>query len=592
MLRAVSSNVRLDNDISTGCREYRAGLRGISEEMSILGKMGRRAVLRTIRQTASCLAIGMALVTGGRAWGAEHEPRTQQFDVVVYGATAGGVMAATAAGQMGMKVALVEPGRHVGGMVSGGLSHSDVDRQEELIGGLAMKFFDRVAKYYGTPKGWSFEPHVAEDILRQFLSDAHVQLFQGERVSEVRHHGAEIRVMETADGHQFAGKIFIDSSYEGDLMKAAGVSYVIGREGRSKYDESLAGRMELLPAVHQFATSVSSDGLIEDNLPPASAHPRITKANDVVPTGEGDGRFQSYCYRLILTDNPSNRLPIEKPVAYDPANYELLKRYIQSNPGLKLKGILGLNRIPNGKADANSNGPVSLDFLGANLGYPDGTPEVRKQIAEAHLRWAQGLVYFLQNDPSVPQPLQEQARQWGLPKDEFGDTGHWPNQLYVREGRRMLGEYVLTQSDLQQHRTKPDAIGISGYNIDIREVQWISHPVYWFPSVRNQVFTEGYMSQPVDPWQIPLRALLPKEREASNLLVTSCISASTVAYASYRVEPTYMVAGESSGVAAALAIQSKTNLHHLEISRLQALLRERGQILSAGTKRLSGGSTQ
>jgi hypothetical protein len=505
----------------------------------------------------------------------------QNFDVVVYGATAGGVMAATAAGQMGMRVALIDPGTHVGGMVSGGLSHTDVDRQESLIGGLALKFFKQLAAHYGQASGWSFEPHVAEETFRAMLQEGHVQLFAGEPIEETEKSGEVIRALRTASHHTFTGTVFIDSSYEGDLMKAAGVSYTVGREGRSKYSESLAGRMDLLPSVHQFATVVLSDGLVARELAPDSAKPRITRESELAMTGEGDGRFQSYCYRLILTDNPANRIEITTPSGYDPANYELLKRYIESNPALTLKGVLGINRIPNGKGDANSNGPVSLDFLGANRLYPDGTPELRKEIAQAHLRWAQGLIFFLQNDASVPKALQQAARAWGLPKDEFQDTDHWPNQLYVREGRRMLGEYVLTQADLQQTRMKPDAIGLAGYNIDIREVQWLSHAVYRFPAVQNQVFTEGYLSQPVDPWQIPYRALLPKANQASNLLVTSCISASTIAYASFRVEPTYMVAGESAGIAAALSIQSKTDLHHIDMTRLQEILRSRGQILSA-----------
>ena len=211
-------------------------------------------------------------------------------------------------------------------------------------------------------------------------------------------------------------------------------------------------------------------------------------------------------------------------------------------------------------------------------GRPRHEPE---KISAAHLSWAKGLVYFLQNDPSVPAALQSEARQWGLPKDEFIDTGHWPNQLYVREGRRMLGEYVLTQADLQTDRLKPDVVGMAGYNIDIREVQWLSHAVYRFPTVDNEMFTEGYMSQPVEPWEIPYRALLPKKSQASNLIVTVCISASTIAYASFRVEPTYMIAGESAGVAAALAAESHMDVQSVDIVQLQAQLRRRGQILSA-----------
>lgn len=504
----------------------------------------------------------------------------KHFDIVVYGGTAGGVMAATSAAQQGLSVALVEPGQHVGGMVSGGLSYTDVDRQEHLIGGLALAFFKTLGAYYGEPIGWKFEPHVAEQTFNDLLREAHVAVFRGEQLQSVRKQGSVVQQIECQSHHVYAAHVFIDSSYEGDLMKGAGVSYTVGREGQAKYGESLAGRQDLLPGAHQFRTDVYDEGLIS-NLSDDQVAPHITPQSKVVATGEGDGRFQSYCYRITVTDNPSNRLPFRAPPGYDPAQYELLKRYIQSNPGMTLKGVLGINRIPNGKGDTNSNGPVSLDYLGGNLEYPDATAEHRAMIAQAHLRWAQGLFFFLQNDPSVPKPLQEDARTWGVPKDEFPDTEHLPFQLYVREGRRMLGDYVLTQADLQSKRHKPDSIGVAGYNIDIREVQWITHQVYRFPQVRDQVFTEGYLSQPVDPWEIPLRALLPRREQASNLLVTSCISASTIAYASYRLEPTYMVAGESAGIAAAMSVQTKQTLHSLDVAELQQQLSRRGQILSA-----------
>lgn len=521
--------------------------------------------------------IGPAVIATGAA---SPGPHHQRFDVVVYGATASGVMAASAAGQMGMRVALVDPGMHVGGMISGGLSYSDVTRQEGLIGGLTLEFFKNVRAHYGQTSGWSFEPHIAEMILRNMLARAHVEFFPGEPIQSLMRNGARIDTLQTTD-ESFTATVFIDSSYEGDLMKMAGVDYTVGREGRDRYHESLAGRMDLLPAVHQFATRVSAEGLPLASEDPASPIPHITPQSQLARTGDSDGRFQSYCYRLILTDKPDNRIEITKPEQYNPRNYELLKRYIQSNPSLTLKGVLGINRIPNGKADANSNGPVSLDFPGGNSQYPDGSPQLRRKISAAHLSWAKGLVYFLQNDPSVPAALQSEARQWGLPKDEFIDTGHWPNQLYVREGRRMLGEYVLTQADLQTDRLKPDVVGMAGYNIDIREVQWLSHAVYRFPTVDNEMFTEGYMSQPVEPWEIPYRALLPKKSQASNLIVTVCISASTIAYASFRVEPTYMIAGESAGVAAALAAESHMDVQSVDIVQLQAQLRRRGQILSA-----------
>jgi hypothetical protein len=492
------------------------------------------------------------------------------FDVVVYGATAGGTMAAVAAAQEGMRVALVEPGRHVGGMVSGGLSNSDVENQQQLIGGLARAFFQTAGEHYHQPIAWAFEPHVAESILRDMLSAAHVNLFFNCRLAGLVKDGSQIQTIRMENGQTFRGRVFIDSSYEGDLMKAAGVSYVVGREGRAKYGESLAGREDLLPGVHQFRYPVS-----------AEAVPLVVPENQVADTGQPDGRFQSYCFRLCLTEDPADRLPIEKPAAYDSNRYLLARRYLESAKGaLKLGDFLGIVRIPNSKSDVNSTGPVSTDLLGASWEYPEASYARRQQIWREHLTWAQGLIYFLQNDPSVPDSIRSEIRKWGLPKDEFTDTGHWPNQLYVREGRRMLGEYVLNQHDLQEYREKYDSIGMAGYNIDIREVEWVAHRVFRFPNVVNQVFTEGYLSMPVQPWEIPYRALLPREHECSNLLVIVCISASTIAYGSFRMEPNYMIAGESAGAAAALAIKTNRSVHQVDLVALQQLLRSRKQILS------------
>jgi hypothetical protein len=258
----------------------------------------------------------------------------------------------------------------------------------------------------------------------------------------------------------------------------------------------------------------------------------------------------------------------------------MASRYIESANGqLTLQDFLGVGRLPNGKADINSNGPVSTDLLGASWEYPEANAERRRQIWDEHLRWAQGLIYFLQHDPAVPEKIRGEALRWGLPKDEFADTGHWPHQLYVREGRRMLGEYVLTQHDLQENRRKEDSIGMAGYNIDIREVQWLAHKVYRFPNVFDEVFTEGYISYPIEPWEIPYRALLPRAEQADNLLVTSCISASTIAYASFRMEPQYMIAGHSAGVAAAIAVRRGTPVGRIDMGDLQRELLRQHQIL-------------
>ena len=500
----------------------------------------------------------------------------QRFDLVIYGATAGGSMAAVAAAQAGLHVALLEPGAHVGGMVSGGLSHSDVESQERLVGSLTRQFFSRVGHHYGKPVAWSFEPHIAEATFREMLDEAHVRVFFHARLGEVLEDGSHIQVLRTEESGDFTAPFFLDSGYEGDLMKAAGVSYVVGREGASRYGESLAGRQDLLPGRHQFSFAVSAAAPGGKGLLPG-----LVPQEQVASTGQGDGHFQSYCFRLCLTNQEANRLPITRPVDYRPERYELARRYLQSaNGALGLRDFLGISPIPNGKADINSTGPVSTDLPGASWEYPEASYGRRKQIWDEHLSWAHGLLYFLGNDPSVPEVIRQAALAWGLPKDEFADTGHWPHQLYIREGRRMLGEYVLTQHDLQESREKYDSIGMAGYNIDIREVQWLAHRVYYFPQVVDQVFTEGYLSMPVEPWQIPYRALLPRQSQCSNLLVTATISASTIAYASFRMEANYMIAGESAGVAAALAFWSGRSLHQVDLQELQKELLHRGQILS------------
>jgi len=515
-----------------------------------------------------CRTIVLYLLS---AFASLHAGEAIPVEVVVYGGTAGGVMASIGAAKHGAKVVLLEPGRHVGGMVSGGLGHTDMDRQERVTGGLALDFFRRVGRHYGQEVAWSFEPHVAEQTLKAMLSEAKVPVRFGQRLASVVKEGGRLRSLKTTDGAEFSGRVFIDASYEGDLMKAGGVSYTVGREGRERYNETLAGRRELLPGRHQFSFPISpwKDGRLL---------PYITPEERLVPTGAGDGKFQAYCFRLCLTDVPENRRPITRPEGYDSGRYELLRRCFAVG-GEKVQGMLGIARLPNGKCDANSGGPVSTDLLGANPDYPEGTPERRARIWEEHRSWAHGLLYYLQNDPSVPEKTRAEYARWGLCKDEFLDTGGWPHQLYIREARRMTGEHILTQHDLMTNRRKHDCIGLAGYNIDIREVQWVSVRTFYFPKAEDQVYVEGYVSQPVEPWDIPYRALLPHFSECQNLLVPVCASASTVAYASFRMEPQYMIAGHAAGVAAALASGKGTAVHHVPIPELQRLLREEGQVL-------------
>ncbi|MDQ1473424.1 MAG: hypothetical protein QOJ99_4904 [Bryobacterales bacterium] len=496
------------------------------------------------------------------------------FDVVVYGGTAGGAAAAIAAAREGRSVALVEPGRHIGGMISGGLGRTDMDRQQNVIGGISREFFERVGKVYGEPVSWLFEPHVAEQILTEWLKEAHVHVFFDQQLTSIIKSGTRIVGLNTENGTTFDGNVFIDCTYEGDLMKQAGVSYSIGREARAQYAESLAGRQEILPGPHQLRAAVSPYG------PDHQLLPFITRQEDVVPTGQGDGHVQSYCFRICVTDDPSNRLPIPQPAGYDPKRYGLVLNYLAAlGDSARLSDFLGISRLPHNKTDINSGGAVSTNAPSLSWSYPEAGYEDRRRIRNEHLTWAQGLLYFLAHDPGVPERIRHEMLPWGLAKDEFLDTGHWPHQLYVRDARRMLGEYVLTQHDLQERRRKYDSIGMGGYNIDIREVQWIAHTVYRFPKIEDEVLMEGYLSMPVEPYEIPYRALLPRQDESSNLLVAACISSSAVAYASFRMEPQYMIAGHAAGVAASLAIEKKVPVHLIEIPELQRRLQAQKQIL-------------
>jgi hypothetical protein len=309
--------------------------------------------------------------------------------------------------------------------------------------------------------------------------------------------------------------------------------------------------------------------------------PYVRPETDLVPVGEGDGKVMAYGYRLCLTNDPTNRVPIGKPEGYDPARFGLVRNYAKAlGDQIQIRDFAGISKMPNNKTDLNA-AIVSTNLLGAGLAYIEADFEIRKKILEEHRSWAHGLLYFLANDLTVPERFRSEISQWGLAKDEFVDTDHWPHQLYIREARRMLGEHVLTQQDLVRHTKKYDSVGMAAYNVDIREVQWIAKTVTRFPRVNQEVLMEGYLSMPVEPYEIPYRSLLPKWAECPNLLVPVAISASHVANASFRMEPQFMITGQSAGVAAAMAARSDVPVHHVDIRALQQRLRQARQILTA-----------
>ena len=382
------------------------------------------------------------------------------FDVVVYGGTAGGAIAAVSAAREGLRAALVEPTAHIGGMVSGGLSWTDYGKKE-VIGGYALEFYRRVGQYYqlgrhGHQLGWIPEPHVAEGILRAMLAEAKVTVFERRRLKEkagVRKTGTQVVEISTEDGDSFTAKIFMDATYEGDLMAQAGVSYTFGREAAAQYGESLGGVREKTP-FHQFLVDIPARDAA------GKLYPEISAAR-VPPAGSADKAVQAYNYRMCLSEVPANQTLFAKPDGYDPRRYELLALLIRAlvRTGGRVPALstfLKIDRIPNGKTDVNNNGAFSTDYIGGSWSYPDATYEQRARIWKEHRDYQAGLFYFLANDPQVPEPLRLEMNHWGLCKDEFTDNGNWPNQLYIREARRMVGEYVVAQKDLQTDRAKPD----------------------------------------------------------------------------------------------------------------------------------------
>ncbi|MFN7541813.1 MAG: FAD-dependent oxidoreductase [Acidobacteriota bacterium] len=497
------------------------------------------------------------------------------FDLVVYGGTAGGVTTAVSAARHGLKVALLEPRDHIGGMVSGGLSGTDTGRRE-VIGGMALEFYFRAGIKYNLNRhlqelAWMPEPKVAEAIFREMLREAGVILFERHRLRQpdgVVRQGGRIASLSTENGATFSARYFADTSYEGDLMAQAKVSYTYGREGIAQYNESLAG-IRAVTEQHQFAVDIPARDSSGKLYPEVSGAPRGTP-------GEGDKRIQAYNFRVIATNVAENRIPWPRPANYDPARYEILARYLNAmtpylGRPLTFNEVNLLRVIPNGKVDINNRNGFSSDYIGKNYDYPEGSYAVRERIWKEHEDYQKGLYFFLANDPRVPPSLQEEARSYGLARDEYTDTGHWPHQLYVREARRMVGDFVASQKDLQTDRSKPDVIGMGSYNSD-------SHNVQRFVNSRGFVENEGDVQVPVQPYQIPYRVLTPKASEVDNLLVPVCFSSSHIAYSSMRMEPQYMILGHAAGVAAALAARAASPVQKVDVPALQRILREEGAV--------------
>jgi hypothetical protein len=496
----------------------------------------------------------------------------QRFDVVVYGGTSAGVAAAVAAAREGASVALLEPGRHLGGMSSGGLGQTDSGKQE-TIGGISREFYQRVGRYYGEEIAWRFEPHVAEMVFKEMVQKAGVKVFYGHRLKEkggVRKKNSWITGITMENAAVFRAPVFLDCTYEGDLMAFAGVSNTWGRESVRQYGESYAGVRPLDKYHHHlFPFSVSAYGADGKPLPEINSASRGE-------LGAGDKKVQAYNFRMCLSKDKNNQVPFSKPPEYSPQRYALLARLIdglakRDERAPVLDELTSVVMMPHNKTDINNRGGFSTDYLGGNWDYPTASYQRRGEIWRDHINYTQGFFYFLAHDPQVPQALRDELNEWGLAKDEFVDTGHWPHQLYIREARRMVSDFVMTQKDAQTDLVKDDSVAMGSYQID-------SHNVQRHVTESGAVQNEGDTEVPAKPYQISYRIMLPKEKEASNLLVPVCVSSSHIAYGTVRMEPVFMALGHAAGVAAVMAVQNRSTVQNVDKKGLRNKLERQGAV--------------
>jgi FAD dependent oxidoreductase len=521
------------------------------------------------------------------------------YDLVVYGGTSAGVVAAVQAKRMGKTVIIVSPDRHLGGLSSGGLGFTDTGNKA-VIGGLSREFYHRVWKRYddgsawiwqkredygnkgqGTPAidgaqrtMWIFEPHVAEQIFEDLVREHTIPVHRNEwlnRERGVRKTGARITTITTLSGKTYAGRMFIDATYEGDLLAAAGVDYHVGRESMSAYGETWNGvQTGVLHHRHHFGvlpTKISP--YVKPGDPSSGVLPRIS-TEPPGEHGQGDTKIQAYCYRYCVTDHPDNRRPFPKPDGYDPVQYELLLRIYEA--GWR-ETFQKFDPIPNRKTDSNNHGPFSTDNIGFNYDYPEASYARRREILKEHERYQKGWLYFIANDPRVPADVRQEMRRWGLPKDEFKDNGGWPHQIYVREARRMIGAFVMTEHELMKRRPTPEPVGMGSYGID-------SHNIQRYITPDGAVQNEGDIGVGLPgPYEIAYGALVPKRGQADNLLVPVCVSSTHIAFGSIRMEPVFMILGQSAATAASMAIDAGIAVQDLPYSRLRERLLQDGQVL-------------
>ncbi len=519
-------------------------------------------------------------------------------DVIVYGGTSAAVTTAVQVAKMGKSVVIVCPDLHLGGMTSSGLGFTDTG-DKSVIGGLARNFYQRIYQYYQKPETWKwqdkeaygnvgqgtpamdgelrtmwiFEPQIAERVFEDMISEKNIQVHRNEWLD--RSNGVEIienqiRSIRMLSGKQYAAKIFVDASYEGDLMAAAGVSYHVGRESNDTYSEEWNGvQVGVLHHRHHFGEMQISPFRVP-NDPQSGVLPRISREHPGTK-GQADHRVQAYCFRTCLTTHPDNKVPFSRPEDYDSSQYELLLRIFAS--GWR-ETFHKFDPIPNLKTDVNNHGPLSFDNIGMNYDYPEASYMVRNEIIQEHERYQKGLLFFIANDPRIPEDVQLEMQKWGLAKDEFVDNEHWPHQIYVREARRMVGEFVMTENEILGRNQISRSIGMGSYTMD-------SHNTQRYITDEGHVQNEGDIGvRPEKPYQIDLGAILPKKTECTNLLVPVAVSSSHIAFGSIRMEPVFMILGQSAGTVACLSISDHAAVQDISYEELKTHLLKDGQVLA------------
>ncbi|MBQ3260271.1 MAG: FAD-dependent oxidoreductase [Alistipes sp.] len=500
-----------------------------------------------------------------------HSCTREEYDICIYGGSSAGVVAATSAARLGKRVIIVEPSNHIGGLTTGGLGQTDIGNKQ-VVKGLSQEFYRSLGTHYGRLEHWVFEPSVAQSIYDKWLDNRLITIVRSRRLVGVEMSDAHIVAINTvesesgADTVRYAAKAFIDATYEGDLLAAAGVSYTVGREPNEQYGETYSGVQ--MPKYHQFPDGV--DPYVVKGKPESGLLWGISDG-ELAEVGTGDKLVQAYNYRICLTDVPENMKPIERPADYDSTRYELMVRLIEAQPEWReLSKYFIWSMMPNRKTDINNFGGFSTDMIGENHNYPEADWAERRRIDDYHTSYTKGLLYFMGHDERVPESMRNEMLRWGYPLDEYVDTDHWTPQLYVREGRRMVSDYVATQADCEGRASVEDGVALAAYKMDSHNCQ----RVVVRKNGRDMVKNEGDVQVGKNiPYPISYRSIVPKRGECDNLLVPICVSSSHIAFGSIRMEPVFMVLGQVSAMAAVQYIENTlSDVQSVDVVALNALM--------------------